>query len=158
MASGGFVRGNHSVGTNAFHLERCPKYRFDVLGGDLLGQVLIESILKTAADYGMQVLAMEISLDHIHLFVNLPPTLSVSFTRQLFKGRSSRDIVRECPSFRHLYRKGHSWSRGSFYRSVSNVGADTVYRYITGHRSNELGETVESARKEAEQLSLLSFV
>ncbi|PIZ99615.1 IS200/IS605 family transposase [Candidatus Micrarchaeota archaeon CG_4_10_14_0_2_um_filter_49_7] len=158
MASGGFVRGNHSVGINAFHLEWCPKYRFDVLGGDLLRQVLRESILKTAADYGMQVLATEISLDHIHLFVNLPPTLSVSFTLQLFKGRSSRDIFRECPSFRKLYRKGHFWSRGSFYRSVSNVGADTVYRYITEHRSKELGETVESARKEAEQLSLLSFV
>ena len=158
MASGSFIKGNHGVGINAFHLEWCPKYRFDVLGGDLLRQVLRDSILKTATDYRMQVLAMEISLDHIHLFVNLPPSLSVSFTIQLFKGRSSREIFAACPSFRKLYKKGHFWSRGSFYRSVSNVGTDTVYRYITEHRNKELGETVESAKKEVEQLSLLSFV
>ena len=90
--------------------------------------------------------------------MNLPPTLSISFTLQLFKGRSSREIFAACPSFRQLYKKGHFWSRGSFYRSVSNVGSNTVYRYITEHRNKELGETVESARKEAEQLSLLSFV
>ena len=113
MASGSFIKGNHGVGINAFHLEWCPKYRFDVLGGDLLRQVLKDSILKTATDYRMQVLAMEISLDHIHLFVNLPPSLSVSFTLQLFKGRSSREIFAACPSFRKLYKKGHFWSRAA---------------------------------------------
>ncbi len=76
---------------------------------------------------------MEISPDHRHMSVNLPPTLAVAI--QLFKGRSSKAIFAACPSFRNMFRKGHFWSRGSFYRSVSNVGADTIYRHITEHRA-----------------------
>ena len=158
MVSGSFVHGNHSIGINAFHFEWCPKYRYDVLGGDWLRQVLRKSILETAEEYGMQVLAFEIGLDHIHLFVNLPPSISVSLAFQLLKGRSARAIFKACPSFRDLYHKGSFWSRGKFYRSVSNVGADTIYRYITAHNTEKLQETVNSARQEAAQLNLLAFV
>jgi len=92
------------------------------------------------------------------MFVNLPGTLGPSVAIQLFKGRSSKAIFASCPSFRSVYRKGHFWSRGSFYRSVSNVGADTIYRYITEHRSKEITESVEAVEKEFGQMSLVSFV
>ncbi len=139
-------------------MEWCPKYRFEVLGGDFLKRILKESILKTAEKYGIQIFAMEISSDHLHMFANLPPNLSVSFAIQLFKGRSARDIFAACPSFRGLYRTGHFWSRGSFYRSVSNVGSDTIYRYITEHRTRELATSVEAAQKTFDQMSLISFM
>jgi len=119
---------------------------------------LTESILRTAKDYSVQIFAMEISSDHIHLFVNMPPTLSVAATLQLFKGRSSKDIFAACPSFRKTYHKGHFWSRGNFYRSVSNVGADTIYRYITEHRGKELSASVEAVQKEFEQINLIPFL
>ena len=107
----------------------------------------------------MQVIALEIAADHVHLFVNLPPTISVAAALQLLKGRSARDIFKACPSFkRWIYRKGHFWSKGKFYRSVSNVGADTIYRYITQHKNSELQATVRSVREEASQLSILAFV
>ena len=158
MSSATFVSREHSLGINAFHLEWCPKYRYKVLGGSILRPVLKESILKTAKEYGMQVFAMEISLDHIHIFVNLPPTISVAEALQLFKGRSSREIFAACPSFRGTYYKGHFWSRGSFYRSVSNVGADTIYRYITEHRGKEIAESVIAVEKEFGQMNLVSFI
>jgi len=156
--SGSFVSRNHSVGINAFHLEWCPKYRFDVLGGDFLKRALKESLIKTAQQYGIQIFAMEISSNHLHMFANLPPNLSVSFAIQLFKGRSARAIFEACPSFRKTFRKGHFWSRGSFYRSVSNVGSDTIYRYITEHRTKELATSVEAAQKTFDQMSLISFM
>jgi len=156
--SGSFVSRNHSVGINAFHLEWCPKYRFEVLGGDYLKRILKESLIRTADQYGIQIFAMEISSDHLHMFANLPPNLSVSFAIQLFKGRSARDIFAACPSFRKTFRAGHFWSRGSFYRSVSNVGSDTIYRYITEHRTKELATSVEAAQKTFDQMSLVSFM
>ncbi len=158
MVSGTFVNKNHSVGINAFHFEWCPKYRYKLLGGNWLRTVLKESIYRTAGIYGMQIIALEIGVNHVHLFVNLPPAISVSFALQLLKGRSSKDIFENCPSFGKIYYGRHFWSRGKFYRSVSNVGADTVYRYITEHRSRELNQTVSSAREEIRQMSLLSFV
>ena len=157
MTSGNFVNGNHSVGINAFHLEWCPKYRYKVLDGNWLRKVLTESLCKTAEQYGIQIFAMEISTDHLHMFVNLPGLLGPSAAINLFKGRSAKAIFEQCPSFRSIYRAGHFWSRGSFYRSVSNVGADTIYRYITEHRSKEITESVVAVEKEFGQMSLVSF-
>lgn len=158
MASGSFVRRQHSVGINAFHLEWCPKYRYKVLDGKWLRQILTASIMETAKIHGIQVFAFEISSDHIHMFANLPPCLSVAKAINLFKGRSSRAIFQNCPSFRKSYRAGHFWSRGSFYRSVSNVGADTIYRYITEHKSKEIRESVATVEKEFAQMNLVSFM
>ena len=158
MTSENFVSRNHSVGINAFHLEWCPKYRRDVLGGKWLRQVLTESLLETAKVYGIQIFAMEISINHLHMFVNMPPTLAVAVAIQLFKGRSSKAIFAACPSFRNMFRKGHFWSRGSFYRSVSNVGADTIYRYITEHRTKELSTSAVEVQKTFDQMSLVSFM
>ena len=157
MTSGNFVRRQHSVGINAFHLEWCPKYRYKVLDGNWLRKVLAESLCKTAEQYGIQIFAMEISTDHLHMFVNLPGLLGPSVAINLFKGRSARAIFEQCPSFRSVYRAGHFWSRGSFYRSVSNVGADTIYRYITEHRGKEITESVVAVEKEFGQMNLVSF-
>jgi len=107
MTSGNFVRRQHSVGINAFHLEWCPKYRYEVLGGDWLRKILTESLCKTAEQYGIQIFAMEISTDHLHMFVNLPGMLGPSQAINLFKGRSARAIFAQCPSFRNTYHKGH---------------------------------------------------
>ena len=158
MSSASFVNRNHSIGINAFHLEWCPKYRYKVLGGSILVPVLRESLIRTAEEHGIQIFAMEISADHIHLFVNLPPTLAVSVALNLFKGRSSKSIFASCPSFRRIYGKGHFWSRGSFYRSVSNIASDTVYRYITEHRAKELSASVVAVQEEFSQMNLLSFI
>ena len=158
MTSGNFVSREHSLGINAFHLEWCPKYRFKVLKGSILIPLLKESIMKTAKEYGMQIFAMEISLDHVHIFVNMPPTMPVSQALQLFKCRSSREIFKVCPSFRGTYYKGHFWSRGSFYRSVSNVSSSTIHKYITEHKAKELANTVEAVGKEFEQMSLMPFL
>jgi putative transposase len=157
MISESFVKRQHSVGINAFHLEWCPKYRYNVLDGNWLRKILTESISQTAEKFGIQIFAMEISSDHMHMFVNLPGLLGPSTAINLFKGRSARAIFENCPSFRKIYRAGHFWSRGSFYRSVSNVGADTIYRYITEHRSKEITESVVAVEKEFGQMNLVSF-
>jgi len=159
MSSTSFVNGNHSVGINAFHLQWCPKYRKEILNGAWIRQVLKESIIRTARGHSMQVLAMEIGSDHIHLFVNLPATLSVAAALQLFKGRSSREIFAAFPSLKkYVYYKGHFWSRGSFYRSVSNISSNTVYTYISAHKGKELAQSIGSMQKEFEQMNLISFM
>lgn len=157
MTSGSFVNATHSVGINSFHFEWCPKYRLDVLGGRFIHPVIEQSIRETAHLYGMQIMALEVADDHIHLFVNLPPHISVSFAFQLFKGRSSHAAFRACPSFRSVFRKGHFWSKGKFYRSVSDVSGQTIYRYIREHRHKELHRSIGAARAEMIQLSLLAF-
>jgi len=157
VSSSGFVNKDHGAGINSFHFEWCPKYRYEVLTGKWLRQVLTESLKETAKVNGIQIFALEIAADHLHLFVDLPPAISVSYAMQLFKGRSSKAIFAACPSFRNIFRKGHFWSKGKFYRSVSNVSAETICRYITEHKTKELHATVGFARNEIPQMSLLAF-
>jgi putative transposase len=157
MGSGNFVNAAHSVGINSFHFEWCPKYRYSVLADPAINPALLASLRQTAAVYGMQILVMEAAADHIHLFVNLPPTISVSEAFQYFKGRSSRQLFQLFPQLRRTYWGGHLWSRGKFYRSVSDVSGQTIYRYIKEHRHKELYRSIGAARAEMVQLSLLSF-
>ncbi len=157
MGSGNFVNATHSVGINSFHFEWCPKYRYRALENPFMRSVVEHSIRETAILYGMQILIMEVAADHVHLFVNLPPHISVSKALQYFKGRSAKAAFDHCPGLRSIFRKGHFWSKGKFYRSVSDVSGRTIYRYIKEHRHKELHQSIGAVRAEMVQYSLLSF-
>jgi len=74
--------------------------------------------------------------DHVHLFVEVPSTISVSKALQLFKGISSYKLFRQHPWLRNHFRKGHFWSPGKFFRSVGNVTAETIQHYISQSQGN----------------------
>jgi len=74
--------------------------------------------------------------DHVHLFVEVPPTRSVSKTLQLFKGISSYKLFRQHPWLRKHFTKGYFWSPGKFFRSVGNVTAETIQHYISQSQGN----------------------
>ena len=73
---------------------------------------------------------LHIATDHIHLFVELPPTMSVSLALQLFKGYSAFKLFKKHPWLRKHFRKGHFWSPGKFFRSVGNTTTEAVAHYI----------------------------
>ena len=90
-----------------------------------------EIILQIAAEKGIIVHKMVVDEDHVHMFVSIRPWMPVPQALQYLKGVSAYKIFRAHPEFREkLFRKGSFWSPGHFSRSVSNVTADTVERYI----------------------------
>ena len=50
--------------------------------------------------------------DHIHMFLLIPPKLSLSDVMQLIKGRSSRRIQMEFPDLRKRYSGRRFWRVG----------------------------------------------
>ena len=156
MDSVSFVSGNRSVGLNQFHFEWCPKYRKPFMKAELLG-FIEASLVRTAHQYGIVIPNMHVSADHIHLFVTLPFTMSVSEAFRLFKGRSSHELREAFPDLKEIFRKGHLWSPGKFCRSISNVKAETIRHYIEKHQFKELNISIHEARAEAEQMRLSSF-
>lgn len=118
---------SHSVGQNAFHFVWKPKYsssflRFEAVNKVCIGCLRMISLQKRCRIYELQVMP-----DHIHLFVELPPTMSVSKALQAFKGISSRILRRR---FKFLTKIPMIWSKGKFFRSVGNVSFETIQRYI----------------------------
>lgn len=74
--------------------------------------------------------AMEIVDDHVHLFLEFHPSVSLSEVIQYLKGGSSYRLFKLHPELRTRYWGGSLWSSGKFYRSVGNVTADTIKHYI----------------------------
>lgn len=119
---------SHSVGQNAFHLVWKPKYSSKFLQYPNVNKVCQGAIKLISLQYKCKIYELQVMPDHIHLFVELPPTISVSKALQLFKGKSSRILRRR---FRFLNKIPMIWSKGKFFRSVGNVSFETIQKYIT---------------------------
>jgi putative transposase len=73
--------------------------------------------------------ALKVNADHVHIFVGVPPALSLSFAAMILKGLSSHMFFEQMPKMReHL--GGRLWSRGKFFRSVGSVTDEAVRYYI----------------------------
>ncbi len=123
----GLVGRAHSVGQNAYHLVWKPKYAVPVFRSEHFRRVCDGVLRMIAWQHGMKVYELQVMPDHVHLFVEMPPTLCVSKALQLFKGISSRVLRR---NFSYLRQFEHLWSPGKFFRSVGNVTADVIVHYI----------------------------
>ncbi len=120
--------------------------------------LLEQSIIRTAQLYRIAIHSMHVAADHVHLFVSLPFSMSISEAFRLLKGRSAHELFAAFPSFKKIFRKGHFWSPGKFCRSVSNVKAETIKRYIENHQFKELRLSIKEAKIEAQQMRLASFL
>jgi len=114
-----------------YHLVWCPKYRRPVLTPPHDVR-LKEIIAEVATEADMIVHALEIMPDHVHVFVEADPTLSVAEIVNRFKGRSSRLMRTEFPALRS--RLPTLWSRSYYAGSVGHVSAETVQAYIAAQK------------------------
>jgi len=120
---------SHGFGQISFHVVFCPKYRYKVLVGEV--KSACEAVLgEVARNYGFVIHELQVMSDHVHIFVGFKPNVCVSRVVNLLKGVSARLLFQQFPHLRKVYRRGHLWSRGKFYRSVGNVTADTIKHYI----------------------------
>jgi putative transposase len=152
MNSGTFVNKNHSVGLNQYHLEWCPKYRYNALRSVHVKEFVTQTLNDIAHQYGMVMHSVALGDDHVHLFVSLPITLCVSNAVKLLKGISSHKIFKRFQGFRMRYPNGNFWSRGYFFRSISNVTSDAIKNYIENQQHDKLNQTMSP-----KQLKLETF-
>jgi len=88
------IRG--SVSTINYDFVWCPKYRRKVLTG-AVAERLKELLYHKAAELHCTVKALEVLPDHLHLFVDCPPTLAPQQLANQFKGYTSRRLRDEFP-------------------------------------------------------------
>lgn len=109
-----------------YHLIWCPKRRRKVLVNEVkarLGGILQE----VAKEKRVNILAMEIQPDHLHLFVSCYPQLMVHKLVKALKGRSSFYLRREFPQ---LLKLPSLWTNSYFVSTAGNVSNETIRKYI----------------------------
>lgn len=134
---------NHGVGDISFHVVLVTKYRRRVFSSRAVAARVEEKLYEIAQKYRMKVHALRVLPDHVHLFIGIPPTLSLSNAIQYLKGASAHDILLEFPNLRHEFRIESLWSRGKFFRTVGCVGPETIERYINESQSKHTTNDTE---------------
>jgi putative transposase len=71
-----------------------------------------------------------ISKDHVHIFVSMPPQISVSKIVQYLKGKTSRKILLENPKMNKRFWGQHFWSRGYFATTSGAITDEVIMEYI----------------------------
>src|SRR5262245_49173605 len=123
-----YKRGSHTVWDCKYHVVWVTKYRYPVLGGDV-GQRCRELLRETARAPQMVLDASSNNRDHMHIFLSIPPILSVSRWVQYLNGRSSDKLLAEFASLRKRYWGQHLWARGYWVASSGNVTDEVWIEY-----------------------------
>jgi putative transposase len=110
----------HSVYDIKYHLVWITKYRKRVLRGEIARR-LRELVKQTCATLDVYIIKGHVAVDHVHLLVSVPPSISVSELMKRVKGRSSRRLLEEFGELSRQFWGRHLWARGYFAASSGNV-------------------------------------
>ena len=122
-------KGSHSIFDLKYHIIWCTKYRYRVLTKEV-SQRTREIIREICASNYVDILSGNVSPDHIHILVSVPPIISISKLMQYIKGKSGRKLLQEFEQLKKRYWGQHVWSRGYFAVTVGNLNDKQVQEYI----------------------------
>ena len=107
-----------------------PKYRHKVFKSPYR-EVLKDIIRKVGYDYDINIIELEVPLDHIHMVVKSEPKISPSYIMQVIKSISARKFFEFYPNIKNKYFWGGKlWTQSYFVESIGNANEDTIRRYV----------------------------
>ena len=119
-----------------YHFVWITKYRYRVLKGEVALRVR-ELLRQGCESNNIRILKGSVGVDHVHMLLSCPATMSPSEIMQNLKGRTSRILQEEFPMLRKKYWGQHMWARGYFCGTVGEVDKETIERYIENHGKEE---------------------
>ena len=130
---------SHTTWNCKYHIVFAPKYRRKVFYGS--NRAEIGSILRELCKWkGVNIINAEVCPNHIHMFVEIPPKMSVSSFMGFLKGKSSLIIYERWGNMKFKYRNRQFWCRG-YYVDTVGKNADKINAYITNQlKEDELAE------------------
>ena len=124
-----YRKGSHTVYDLKYHIVWITKYRKPVMRGDIAVRVR-DLIREISRSLDVEIIKGHVARDHIHLFVSIPPQVSVSNYVKAVKGKSSRKLLSEYKRLSKAFWGRHIWARGYFAASTGNVTDEVVAEYI----------------------------
>ena len=119
---------SHSKWNCKYHIVFAPKYRRKVFYGQ--NRYEIRKILaKLCRCKDVRIITGEAYLDHIQLFLEIPPKMSISSFTGYLKGKSSVMIYERWSNVKYKYRNRQFWCRG-YYVDTVGKNAEAIKSYI----------------------------
>ena len=124
-----YRKGSHTAFDLKYHLVWITKYRKPVLTGRV-GVRVRDLIREICEAHSIEIIRGHVSKDHIHIFISMPPQISVSKIAQYLKGKTSRKLLQENPALRKQFWGQHLWGRGYFAVSSGAITDEMIMEYI----------------------------
>ncbi len=147
MGKNDLHHGAHTTWRCQYHMVFAPKFRRKAIYGELradIGKIL----RKLCEQKDVEIIEAETCLDHVHMFVSIPPSLSVAQFMGYLKGKSSLMIFDRHANLKYKYGNRHFWCRGYY---VDTVGRNK--KAIAEYIKNQLVEDIA-----ADQISLKEYM
>ena len=122
-----YRRKNTSVSLVNYHIVMCPRYRRKIFLIDGLEARFKELVTQICEHNDFVIIAMECDTDHVHLFVNVPPTCSPADVVRIIKTNTARVLASEFPQ---LHQTKQLWTRSYFASTAGDVSSATIKRYV----------------------------
>ena len=135
---------SHVIYYHVYHIVWTPKYRYRVLEGKI--KEFVEESIRSLCEWKrIEILEMNIQLDHVHMVVSIEPKLSVSQAMGILKGKVAIKIFKSFPGLKQKpYWGNHFWSRG-YCSSTVGLDEEKIRKYVKHQEEQE-------RREEAQQL------
>ena len=127
---------SHTTYDCKYHVVWITKYRKKVLSG-LVSERVRELLRGICKEQEVEILKGHISSDHVHLFLSVPPHLSISKLVQYLKGKSSYKMLQENQQLSKMFWGRHLWGRGYCVATSGNITDEVIMEYISTQDDQE---------------------
>lgn len=141
--SGKYKKLSHVVYKCDYHIVWAPKYRFRVLFGEV--KILVEKDIRMLCEWkGVEVIELNVQIDHVHIGCSIPPKVSVSELLRTLKGKLAIKVFKTYPKLKQKpYWGNHFWSRGYFVTTVG-VDEEIIRRYVKYQEGEDKKEEAQT--------------
>ena len=127
---------SHTKWNCKYHIVFAPKYRRKVFYGEKRRE--IGAILRTLCDWKkVKIIEAEVCPDHVHMYVSIPPKMSISSFVGYLKGKSTLIIFERHANLKYKYGNRTFWCRGFYVSTVGN-NKTAVYNYVQNQLKEDM--------------------
>ena len=119
---------SHTKWNCKYHIVFAPKYRRKVAYGKIK-QDIANILSMLCKRKGVKIVEAEICPDHVHMLVEIPPSISVSYFVGYLKGKSTLMIFERHANLKYKYGNRHFWCRG-YYVDTVGKNKQKIQEYI----------------------------
>ena len=124
-------KGYHCAWQIHYHIVFPVKYRKALLDEDVI-KIIRETAIGIEDRYEIDIEAMGLDRDHIHLLCGAHPKISIGRIVQVFKSITAREIFRRKPTVKRELWGGEFWTDGYYVATVGErANWETVEKYVT---------------------------
>ena len=127
---------SHTKWNCKYHIVFAPKYRRKVAYGKIK-QDIADILSMLCKRKGVKIIEAEICPDHVHMLVEIPPSISVSYFVGYLKGKSTLMIFERHANLKYKYGNRHFWCRG-YYVDTVGKNAKKIQEYIANQLQDDL--------------------